>query len=297
MFSEDLLQDLARRLGGTLLGHAPLQGGVSSRIARLEIGLASGETRSVVLRSPGPPWKAHDPALAPREHALLLWLHSRGLPVPRPLLLDRDHACYVMEHVEGSTDPQDLDDALEQMAETLARLHALPLEQAPALPAREDPVAWLLEHLPEDQGALRAALARAPAREARRTLVHGDFWPGNLLWRDGRLLAVLDWEDVAVGDPVSDLACCHLELRYKHGLEIADRFLERYAARAAVDRDGLALWQALVSTAALDAMALWGLEPSLEAHMRREAEAERREAAARVLGWSGLSPGHLIDNR
>lgn len=286
MPSTPLLSDIAQSLGGVLLRSSPLTGGVSSRVEALEIGLPDGSTRAVVLRSPGPPWKPHNPELARREHDLLGWLHARGLPVPRPLLL-AGPAHYVMERVQGSVDPPHLEDALEQMAETLARLHALPLEEAPPLPAREDPIAWLLEHLPEDQRELRAALARAPAREARRTLVHGDFWPGNLLWRDGALVAVLDWEDVAVGDPLSDVACCHLELRYKHGLEIADRLVASYARRAAVDRDGLALWQALVSTAALDAMALWGLEPSLEAHMRREAEAERQEATERILDWTG----------
>jgi aminoglycoside phosphotransferase (APT) family kinase protein len=37
-------------------------------------------------------------------------------------------------------------------------------------------------------------------------LLHGDFWPGNALWRDGALVAILDWEDAAIGDPLADVA-------------------------------------------------------------------------------------------
>ena len=26
-------------------------------------------------------------------------------------------------------------------------------------------------------------------------LMHGDYWPGNTLWKDGRLVGIIDWED------------------------------------------------------------------------------------------------------
>jgi aminoglycoside phosphotransferase (APT) family kinase protein len=35
--------------------------------------------------------------------------------------------------------------------------------------------------------------------------LHADLMPGNLLLRDGRLAAVIDWGAVAVGDPAVDL--------------------------------------------------------------------------------------------
>lgn len=37
-------------------------------------------------------------------------------------------------------------------------------------------------------------------------LVHGDLWHENLLDQDGQLVAVLDWEACAIGDPAIDLA-------------------------------------------------------------------------------------------
>jgi aminoglycoside phosphotransferase (APT) family kinase protein len=38
------------------------------------------------------------------------------------------------------------------------------------------------------------------------TVVHGDFWGGNMCVRESRLTGVLDWEAAAIGDPAVDLA-------------------------------------------------------------------------------------------
>jgi len=38
------------------------------------------------------------------------------------------------------------------------------------------------------------------------SLVHGDYRSGNYIKRDGRILAILDWELVHLGDPLSDIA-------------------------------------------------------------------------------------------
>jgi hygromycin-B 4-O-kinase len=41
---------------------------------------------------------------------------------------------------------------------------------------------------------------------SRRELVHGGFGYGNVLLNDGRVTAVLDWQDARYGDHVFDLA-------------------------------------------------------------------------------------------
>ncbi len=46
----------------------------------------------------------------------------------------------------------------------------------------------------------------APDHAGPRTWIHGDLHPGNQLARDGRIVAVVDWGDVAAGDPAADLA-------------------------------------------------------------------------------------------
>lgn len=55
------------------------------------------------------------------------------------------------------------------------------------------------------QAAFDAGVAAAPHR-GPSTWIHGDLHPGNVLVRGGRLAAVVDWGDIAAGDPAADLA-------------------------------------------------------------------------------------------
>lgn len=283
---------VTRRLGGRLLAHRPLTGGVSARVERLDIEHDDGRVRAVVFRQPkAAEWKtAAGEDGTRREYDLLGALHARGIPVPRPLLLDLSQevfarSYFVMEHLDGSPELVDVPDALLRMADLLARVHGIDPGSVPELPAREDPVAGLLEFLPAEHEALRAVLKHEPPRLApRRSVLHGDYWPGNLLWRGRELVALIDWEDAAIGDPLSDVACCRLELRYKHGADAAERFTGLYATCSGSDVRELPVWDAYVAAAALAFMGQWGLPATREAHMRNEARVSLQTAATELVG-------------
>jgi hypothetical protein len=53
---------------------------------------------------------------------------------------------------------------------------------------------------------LRWLRARVPSTVDRTVLVQGDTGPGNFMYRDGRIVAVVDWELAHLGDPMEDLA-------------------------------------------------------------------------------------------
>ena len=61
------------------------------------------------------------------------------------------------------------------------------------------------------------------------------------------------------------------------------RFTRAYVKHRVVDRDRLALWQVYVAAAAQRFMGEWGLDPTLEAHMRIEALTSIREAGATLM--------------
>ena len=272
-----------------------LEGGVSAQVFRVDLLRADGSDQSVVLRVMGKSGLS-----SAQEYALLQALHAAGLPTPRPIRLDdsrrRIDASYVlMDFVEGSSDiPEGLAEAhMDGMAETLARIHRTPTASLPELPSRLDPVRELPAFLPDgaEWRPLRdhcAALAPNPFAE-EPVLLHGDFWARNLLWKDGRIVAVLDWEDAALGDPLSDVACAQLELSYLFDDGLVDRFLSACKARMSIDPLRLALWRIYVASAAQCYMGGWGLEPSREARMRQAALRQIREAAA-VLGIGAVSP-------
>ena len=272
-----------------------LTGGVSADVHRLDLKLIDGSTTSLVLRAHGASHSGHSAEL---EYQLLQALHRSGIPVPRPLLVDVSgrflaDPFLVMAFVAGRSQipAAQEDQQISLMADMLATIHALPTADLPALPRRNDPLPEVFDYLPggrewKDLHAHLRALADTEYVESPQ-LLHGDFWPENLLWRDGSIVSVLDWEDAALGDPLSDVACCRLELRYKFGRESMGRFTQAYARHRAVDRDRLALWQVYVAAAAQRFMGDWGLDPALESHMRNEALASIREAGDRLM----MQPG------
>lgn len=282
----------AIRPGATLLRIWPLEGGVSAQAAAFEIAHPDGTTERLVVRRHSAIDKSHNPDIARDEFRLLNVLHASGLATPAPVFVDHgneifDTPCLIVEYVDGSTDiaPTALPDALRQMAIYLARLHSLDLGQhcLQFLPPRDDPVRSILQHLASTPKAdrIRDALdTRGPfLRMNDRVLLHGDYWPGNILWRDDRLTAVIDWEDAAIGEPLADLAGCRLELLWKFGYSAMTDFTAHYTSKASIDLANLPYWELYVATGAATHLAEWGLDAATEADMRRKTTAFLERAA------------------
>lgn len=299
MVDEDPLIAVARRVvsDSQLRRHWVLTGGVSASMVALEVETPDGQLRRLVVREHGAAqWKPLAQDVTAAEYALLLALRRLAMPVPEAYLFDDSGALLarpylVMEFIEGTTEVEEAarPEAMRQMAAFLARLHTIEVEGAglPALPEREDPREGALEYLPADARGdeLRKILQRMTTVDpppSRRSLLHGDFWPGNVLWRDGQIAAVLDWEDAAFGDPLSDVAACRVELLCRYDDTAMETFTEHYLALMDVDTTGLPLWELYVSSAALATMSDWGLEPEDEAN-RRQKTLEFMERAGRQL--------------
>jgi len=106
----------------------------------------------------------------------------------------------------------------------LAALHALPAEEFTnvGIPTSEPRYTWIRRHADGAMPVLRqhlppAEIARLEAwlnsffddprmRISPPRLRHGDPWPGNVLTDGTKVTGIIDWEDVALGDPALDLA-------------------------------------------------------------------------------------------
>ena len=271
----------------------PLAGGASAEIEALELTLPSGQQRTVVVRRPqGAAGSLRCATAAQAELELLQVLRSQGLPVPQPLLLETANhllgsAVLVLSYVEASTAAATatVEAALSSMADCLRQVHHS-LETRPhGLRLLEDPVAGALSYLPASDPAYGALqeLGSLPSVN-RPCLLHGDYWPGNILWRDGRIVAVIDWEDAAWGDPLSDLAGGRLELLWKYDAQASDRFLEHYLRQTELNTANLPFWELYCAAAATDQMAGWGLSAAREAELRRRARQGIERARRKVMG-------------
>jgi aminoglycoside phosphotransferase (APT) family kinase protein len=254
-------------------------------VTALEIERPTGKRDRWVVRQYGAADLHADPHIAAHEFQLLQWVQARGVPVPTPHAFDESGTILpspygVIEFMEGQTDfaPTDLDATVHQLATHLARIHALPDAEAALgfLPRRAATYRHLVATLPDrlDEG-LSEALVRAtlesvgdmvPRNPIR--LLHGDYWLGNVLWRDGQLVALLDWEDAALGDPLADVANARLELLWALGADAMTRFTRAYEKVAPVDMAQLPLWDLWAALRPAGKLSTWGLDAATEQQMR-----------------------------
>ena len=272
--------------GSMLVNTERLQGGVSADVSRLDLKQASGSNLSVVLRAHG---ESHSGHTVQTEFDLLDALLAKGLPVAQPLAVDDSKSLLpndylVLTFIGGSSLIESPDRAayIEGAAEMLAQIHETPVEGLPELPARREPLPEAFDYWPQgpEWEELKTNLQQASFApfSGKTVLCHGDFWPENILWQEGRITGVLDWEDAALGDPLSDLACSRLEFRYRFGISGMQQFTEAYAAKRPFEVERLALWQIYVASAAQYFMGEWELPADQEAHMLKTALQAIREA-------------------
>jgi aminoglycoside phosphotransferase (APT) family kinase protein len=95
-----------------------------------------------------------------------------------------------------------------------------------------------------EEGRIRDTLESAGPLEQRNptTLLHGDYWPGNTLWQDGSRVAVVDWEDALVGDPLIDLGISRLDIVWIFGIDAMNAFTRHYQSRISIDCANLPFW-------------------------------------------------------
>jgi aminoglycoside phosphotransferase (APT) family kinase protein len=200
-----------------------------------------------------------------QEFRVLEAAYEAGVKVPRPVLYLGEvegREAFAMERVEGETigrrivrEPRP--ELAEQMAEELAKIHAIPpLDFLPSgdiigrfydeldsvgepHPAIEYGLLWVRERLPRD---------REP------TLCHGDFRVGNFAVSAQGLEYVLDWEFAHLGDPVEDVAWPLVRAwrfgaddRRLGGVGDPEPYLARYEQLTGrqVPRDELLVWEVL----------------------------------------------------
>ena len=236
---------------------ALLAGGASKEAWALDLRTPQGKRELLVRRAGG--GVIHKETLSLEdEHRLLEVAFVAGVRVPRPFGYLGEIAgrpAFVSERVSGETigrrivQRPDLADARAvlptQMAEELAKIHAIPAERVPFLGgsgARDvlgrlaDEVDSLGDAHPAIELGLSWATRQAP-EQSETVVLHGDLRVGNLAVTAMGLGHVLDWEFGHRGDPAEDVAWplvrawrFGVDELHLGGIGEVEPYLERYNA-------------------------------------------------------------------
>ncbi len=175
------------------------------------------------------PRRTADPWTLHREATVYLALQDTDVPVPRVLGIHPVHQAMLAERVHGEnwfshiTDADERSQTARDFIAALAALHRLDPStlDLPAFPRPTTVPDALTHELDEWDHVIAArggdpdpALAftldwlrrNIPSYAAPVVLVQGDTGPGNFMYADGRVVAIVDWELAHLGDPMDDIA-------------------------------------------------------------------------------------------
>jgi aminoglycoside phosphotransferase (APT) family kinase protein len=213
-----------------------------------------------------------------------------GAPRPDPIALDLDGRWFgsptvVMSRLPGRGDvkPADLDGWLRQIAQALAAIHETDTAGADGSLLRP---AWGNRALGVVEGGARSALVdrcvaavqrHIPPPVGNPILMHGDFHPGNIIWRDGTLTGIVDWGGARLGSRWFDLAYCRADLVLLFGMRGVRRLTEHYVNIVGASPVDLPVFDLMCGLAARQLGAQW-----LRAFRHQGCTDTPRQFAARV---------------
>lgn len=186
--------------------------------------------------------KIYDPQdhRAPLEWERLKFAQRASVPVPAPVALDTGGRWFgtpalAMSRLPGRANvkPTDVDRWLRQIALALIGIHETdtsgadgpllqPLGIAKWVPPSAKPSALLSRSIDAVQRYL-------PSLDGHQlSLLHGDFHPGNLVWRRNTLSGVVDWSMARLGPRWYEVAYCRADIALLLGVPAAKRMARHY---------------------------------------------------------------------
>jgi homoserine kinase type II len=285
-------------VGPILAAHTPASGSINATL------LLTAPGGAYALRA----YLHADAAGVAREHALIAHAASRGIPAVRPIALPDGAttlACggWIYALFPQASGAQIAQAALQPghaaaMGQTLAALHlaladapamlerprrfafdrAATLAQIAALRARAAGDPLLLRHLDDQRTYLEHLVDQRPSlADLAHQVIHGDYQESNLFFADGRVRAIIDWENSYLAPPAWEVVrTLHLVFTFEPAPSRA--FVEGY--RQLLPLDAADLDQAATVYGAMRAHDLWLLTAILNGN----------ERLRRFLGPSGFQP-------
>jgi len=263
--STDSLQSLLEVIepGSTFVAIHSLEGNFSNSTHLVEGKASNGALFRIVTRRYAIFGDYDRGEKARREFQTLQLLKKYGCPAPEPIYLDDTGTMLGSPGIVTRFVPGKLimgqpypDQWAETLAKTLAGIHSIPITASDTsfLLDGNSEVLWFLKSKdsapkyisthPKGMVLWEATIDYLPKQiKVEPSLVHIDYWSGNILWDKGNISAVVDWEEAAQGDPGIDVAYCRMDMILCGMDEAADRFLEIYEKEMEKPVSNLGFWE------------------------------------------------------
>lgn len=184
-------------------------------------------------------WDERLPEEVSRVVTLTCWLADHGLATPVPLMLEngkrteiRDGKSWMlMPYVRGGWLPA-TEKSMYDLGRVQAEMHQIPVHQdvtsefAIGFPLwkrliseakRDGMVTPFIELLERELADLKEKIPD----ELPRGMIHGDIYPDNVIGVEGKVLAILDFEEVCVQSLALDLVTTYVGFGWRDGLPVA----------------------------------------------------------------------------
>jgi aminoglycoside phosphotransferase (APT) family kinase protein len=262
---EDVIGWIEETTGQPMMSADRIPGGATREGWFVDVAAPGGATRQLFLRyspNPMPDRSAFHPLQT--EAAVMDALAGSGVAVPTILGVHPQREAVLEDRVRGATwfyrikDPDEQVLVAQDFVRNLATLHRLDPTQlgidalGPVRTAREhalERIAGIRWRGTAPDGSMEPLLRlstdwlerNVPDYDGPVVLVQGDTGPGNFLYADGRVMAVVDWELSHWGDPMDDVAWVSLRTVQDTFTHLPDRLAE-YGALSGHAIDERRVW-------------------------------------------------------
>lgn len=250
-----------------------LVGGIASRMDVVELGGIESPRQVVTRQYYLDDRREGDHARC--ESTTLRVLAENGVPAPEVVIGEEASEIFgrpaiVMSYLDGlpNLTPDDPQDWARQLARAIDQYHAIevPDELIGLLRADYDSlIRWMKADEPDKrfvEHKLGVKLWKAMKQlwpdvdTSARNLLHTDIWPGNTVWNDGQLLAIVDWEWPGIGEPSSDVAYFLGDAAYS-GFDIEQAFIAEYEKASGRPVKDLLFWKMTAAARAMPDVGPW----------------------------------------
>ena len=240
---------------------------------RLQFENRGATTEAILRTSSDPPRWPDDPMSRSKlvtGLAALRLAEQHGLAAPRPIACDLDGQQAGLPASLETVLPGDSGYARpptvagwRDAGAAIAQVHRVPLQ--PQEHIRLDPFLrsafreFLFQHVASARSSPLLQLANDLVRRYERprrdaVFLHGDVWPGNVLWIDDKCVGLIDWKEAKVGDPGVELANLRYHAALQYGPDGAAMALQGWESEIGREASDVAYWDVVWALYAPDAL-------------------------------------------